>query len=78
MKSIFYRWYEPEGYHKFTLENTEAWDDFPGNQFKICVYLEGELLASSTIDAHKTYNPRRTADTMAIDWFEELRAKGAK
>lgn len=58
MKTVFYRWYNPNGYHKFTCENTQEWDKSPGNQFKICVYFEGELLASTEVDAPQTYNPR--------------------
>ncbi|MEG4286270.1 hypothetical protein QUB68_24375 [Microcoleus sp. A006_D1] len=73
MKTVFYRWYEPDGYHKFTFENTKLWDDSPGNQFKICVYFEGELLLSTLIDTPKTINPRGEVEKIAIKLYENLR-----
>lgn len=72
MKTILYHWYEPDGYHKFTFENTKLWDDSPENQFNICVYFEGELLASTTVDAPQTCHPRSSVEKLSIKWFEKL------
>lgn len=73
MKTVLYHWYEPDGYHQFTFENTKLWDDSLENQFNICVYFEGELLATITVDAPQTSNPRLDTEKLAIEWFQSLR-----
>jgi|GEM_PF-4949807 len=72
MKTTFFTWIEPHGYHRFDLFSTTEFDDSPGNQFKVEVYFDQKLVGETTIDAPKTYNPRQYANRIAKDWFGSL------
>lgn len=77
MKSEFYRWFDPEGYHTIKVESTKEYDDTPGNEFIFKFYYKGTLLGENKFQAEEgAIFPRMVAEKKAIAWFEsELKPK---